>query len=108
MTDPATWLVRREQMVREQLAARDIRDQRVLEAMGHVPREVFVSKSLEGLAYADEPLPIGFEQTISQPLVVATTMSVGCVTLALYLLPRIKGAMIGFQWAKRMHGFAHA
>lgn len=39
------------------------------------------------------------------PLVLATVFSVGCVALSLYLLPRLKGAMVGLQWAKRMHGF---
>lgn len=41
-----------------------------------------------------------------EPLVMATLFSVGAVALALYLLPRIKGAMVGFQWSRRMHGFA--
>lgn len=40
-----------------------------------------------------------------EPLVLFTIFAVGCVALALYLLPRLKGAMIGFQWARRMHGF---
>lgn len=40
-----------------------------------------------------------------EPLVMAIMFSIGCVALSLYLLPRIKGALIGFQWAKRMHGF---
>nr|WP_085787235.1 DUF983 domain-containing protein [Ketogulonicigenium robustum] len=39
------------------------------------------------------------------PVVMACTFSVGVIALALYLLPRMKGAMIGLQWAKRMHGF---
>ncbi|WP_092696045.1 DUF983 domain-containing protein [Tranquillimonas rosea] len=39
------------------------------------------------------------------PMVLASLFSVGCVALSLYLLPRLKGAMIGFQWARRMHGF---
>lgn len=39
------------------------------------------------------------------PLILASVFSVGCVALSLYLLPRIKGALIGIQWAKRMHGF---
>ncbi|WP_074257565.1 DUF983 domain-containing protein [Vannielia litorea] len=39
------------------------------------------------------------------PLVLATGFSVGCVALSLYLLPRLKGLMVGLQWAKRMHGF---
>jgi len=63
----------RAQMVSEQLAApgRDIRDARVLEAMGAVPRHVFVPEPLRPRAYADHPLPIGFGQTISQPYIVA-------------------------------------
>ncbi len=41
-----------------------------------------------------------------EPLVLASVFSVGTVALSLYLLPRLKGAMIAFQWAKYMHGFA--
>lgn len=40
-----------------------------------------------------------------EPLVLASTFTVGTVALSLYLLPRLKGAMVGLQWAKRMHGF---
>ena len=40
-----------------------------------------------------------------EPLVLATVFTIGCVALSLYLLPRLKGAIVGFQWAKRMHGF---
>ncbi len=39
------------------------------------------------------------------PLVLATSFAVGCTALSLYLLPRLKGMIVGFQWAKRMHGF---
>ncbi len=39
------------------------------------------------------------------PLVLASVISVGCVALSLYLLPRLKGMIVGVQWAKRMHGF---
>lgn len=39
------------------------------------------------------------------PAVLATVFSIGCVALALYLLPRLKGMIVGIQWAKRMHGF---
>ncbi len=39
------------------------------------------------------------------PFVVIAIFSVGCVGLSLYLLPRLKGALVAFQWAKRMHGF---
>lgn len=58
-------------MVREQLAARGIRDPRVLDAMRSVPRHRFVPEPFRHLAYEDGPLPIGRGQTISQPYVVA-------------------------------------
>lgn len=41
------------------------------------------------------------------PMVLATVFCVGCVALSLFLLPRIKGALVALQWAKRMHGFGH-
>jgi protein-L-isoaspartate(D-aspartate) O-methyltransferase len=59
-------------MVDEQLRARGIADERVLAAMGRVPREAFVPEELERLAYGDHALPIGDDQTISQPFIVAT------------------------------------
>ena len=40
-----------------------------------------------------------------EPIQLATIFSVGSVALSLYLLPRLKGAMIGYQWARRLHGF---
>ena len=49
----------------------EIRDKRVLEAMAHVPRELFIPPTVWHLAYEDGPLPIGYEQTISQPYIVA-------------------------------------
>jgi protein-L-isoaspartate(D-aspartate) O-methyltransferase len=61
----------RARMVGEQLRARDIRDPRVLDAMLSVPRHLFVPESLRWRAYDDSPLPIGFDQTISQPYIVA-------------------------------------
>ncbi|MEP0764038.1 MAG: protein-L-isoaspartate(D-aspartate) O-methyltransferase [Chloroflexota bacterium] len=61
----------RERMVREQLAARDIADPRVLEAMRRVPRHAFVPAPFRSRAYEDGPLPIGNDQTISQPYIVA-------------------------------------
>ena len=60
----------RERMVEDQLAARGVGDARVLGAMRRVPRHRFVPESEAALAYADRPLPIGFDQTISQPYVV--------------------------------------
>lgn len=61
----------REAMVRWQLAARDIKDKRVLEAMGRVPRHEFVLPGWQSRAYDDRPLPIRSRQTISQPYIVA-------------------------------------
>lgn len=61
----------RERMVAEQLVRRGIRDARVLQAMGKVPRHLFVDEALAGRAYGDYPLPIGERQTISQPYMVA-------------------------------------
>jgi protein-L-isoaspartate(D-aspartate) O-methyltransferase len=61
----------RHNMVVEQLERRGIRDPRVLEAMEWVPREEFVPPELIDLAYDDRALPIGLEQTISQPYTVA-------------------------------------
>jgi protein-L-isoaspartate(D-aspartate) O-methyltransferase len=61
----------REKMVREQLESRDITQPRVLEAMRQVPRHLFVPADLDHLAYRDGPLPIGRDQTISQPYIVA-------------------------------------
>jgi protein-L-isoaspartate(D-aspartate) O-methyltransferase len=61
----------RQAMVAEQLADRGITSERVLEAMGRVPRELFVSERDLRKAYRDMPLRIGFGQTISQPYMVA-------------------------------------
>jgi len=58
-------------MVEEQIRRRGIRDERVLSAMEEVPRHLFVPQEIRRLAYADEPLPIGEGQTISQPYIVA-------------------------------------
>jgi protein-L-isoaspartate(D-aspartate) O-methyltransferase len=69
----------RELMIAHQLRARGIRDERVLAAMAAVPRERFVPAGLEGEAYADQPLPIGAGQTISQPYVVARTVELAGV-----------------------------
>jgi protein-L-isoaspartate(D-aspartate) O-methyltransferase len=66
-------------MVERQLRRRAITDRRVLEAMGRVPRHLFVPESLRHLAYEDGALPIGEAQTISQPFIVATI----CQLLAL-------------------------
>ncbi len=61
----------RREMVERQLRARGIRDERVLSAMGEIPREEFVPESHRAYGYADEPAPIGYGQTISQPYMTA-------------------------------------
>lgn len=61
-------------MVEQQLRARGIRDVRVLEAMLQVPRHEFVPEEFRAQAYEDHPLPIGKEQTISQPLIIAISL----------------------------------
>ncbi len=58
-------------MVEQQLKPRGIRDERVLAAMEKVPREEFVAENVRGRSYADSALPIGHDQTISQPYIVA-------------------------------------
>jgi protein-L-isoaspartate(D-aspartate) O-methyltransferase len=68
--DGARWIRERDDMVRTQIAARGVRDERVLDAMRSVPRHLFVPPELRAEAYADHPLPIGEGQTISQPYIV--------------------------------------
>lgn len=50
-------------------------------------------------------LHVVFVKIRPEPLVLFTIFTVGCVGLSLYLLPRLKGAIVGFQWARMMHGF---
>jgi protein-L-isoaspartate(D-aspartate) O-methyltransferase len=64
----------REEMVRLQLAGRGLVNERVLAAFRAIPREAFVPDRVRDLAYRDAPLPIGEDQTISQPYVVAVTL----------------------------------
>jgi len=61
----------REEMVRRQIQTRGVTDSKVLAAMCKVPRHLFVSEALRDQAYGDFPLPIGEQQTISQPYIVA-------------------------------------
>lgn len=65
------FMERRHRMVREQISGRGLRDPKVLDAMQRVAREAFVPEHLRDFAYADQPLPIGEGQTISQPYIVA-------------------------------------
>jgi len=61
----------RQKMVQEQLKSRGIHDDRVLAALAKVPREAFVPENMRAQSYADSALPIGHDQTISQPFIVA-------------------------------------
>ena len=75
MSPPFDAAAARARMVERQLRRRGIPDERVLAAMARVPREQFVPESVRPYAYADDALPIGHGQTISQPFVVATICS---------------------------------
>jgi len=65
------WETERRNMVERQLLRRGIRDERVLRAMGEIPREEFVPPDLRVMAYGDAPVQIGWGQTISQPYMTA-------------------------------------
>ena len=69
--DDVKYARRREAMVKRQIEARHISAPKVLAAMRKVPRHLFVSEALRHKAYEDYPLPIGEQQTISQPFIVA-------------------------------------
>ena len=79
----------RQRMVEIQIKRRGIQDERVLNAMRHVPRHEFVPDGLKRSAYTDQPLPIGHNQTISQPYIVAY------MTEALELQPKDRVLEIG-------------
>ena len=68
---PDRWARQRSEMVDRQLRDRGIRDERVLDVMRRLPREAFVPDEVRASAYADEALPIGAGQTISQPYMAA-------------------------------------
>jgi protein-L-isoaspartate(D-aspartate) O-methyltransferase len=76
-------------MVENDIKGRGIKDKKVLEVMGRIPRHLFVDENLRDRAYADYPLPIGEGQTISQPYVVAL------MTESLLLKPTDKVLEIG-------------
>ena len=71
VAEPMKFERQREDMVKRQIEARGISDKRVLDALRKVPRHLFVSEALWDQAYGDFPLPIGEQQTISQPYIVA-------------------------------------
>ena len=70
-SEAKSFALRRKEMVEQNITARGVRDELVLDAMGKVPRELFLPKNLREFAYEDAPLPIAGEQTISQPYIVA-------------------------------------
>jgi len=86
---PHDYRIARERMVKDQLMPRGITDPGVLKAMGKIPRHLFVEEALVGEAYNDHPLPIGHQQTISQPYIVAL------MTQALELAGKEKTLEIG-------------
>ena len=69
------FLRNRDRMVREQIEARGITDERVLSVMRQIPRHLFVDEALQEQAYGDHPVPIGLGQTLSQPYIVALMTS---------------------------------
>lgn len=73
------YLYQRQQMVEAQLVSRGIRDERVISAFLKVPRHLFVDERLAKQAYDDNPLPIGGNQTISQPYMVAFMLEHLCL-----------------------------
>jgi protein-L-isoaspartate(D-aspartate) O-methyltransferase len=79
----------RERMVDEQVVRRGIADPRVIDAMRRVPRHLFVDEALRERAYGDHPLPIGEDQTISQPYIVAL------MTSLLAVGPDVKALEVG-------------
>ena len=70
-TAEAKFELQRRQMIEYQIRDRGIKDEQVLAAMSKVPRHKFIDSSWRDLAYSDQPLPIGHNQTISQPFIVA-------------------------------------
>lgn len=74
-----TFQLERDEMVRSQIEQRGISNTRLLEAMRTLPRHLFVLKDDEIFAYRDEPIPIGFKQTISQPYITAMMTSLACL-----------------------------
>src|SRR5262249_55536278 len=69
-----TYSQQRAEMVGSQLRRRGIHDQRVLDAIGRVPRHLFVPNEYRSQAYEDHPIPIGENQTISQPFIIAVSL----------------------------------
>lgn len=77
--DELRFSLERERMVREQIENRGLKNYRLLEALRKLPRHKFVQPGDEIYAYYDEPVPIGFHQTISQPYIVALMTSLAAL-----------------------------
>jgi len=71
MAQPEDWKRKAEKMVESQIIARGVTNTRVLESMRNTPRQLFVPENMIDAAFNDSPLPIGYNQTISQPYIVA-------------------------------------
>jgi protein-L-isoaspartate(D-aspartate) O-methyltransferase len=71
LTAQDPYAAHRIRMVRDQIAARGVKNQAVLKAMRETPRELFMPPAVQSLAYQDRPVPIGYGQSISQPYIVA-------------------------------------
>ena len=72
--ESASFVEQRQRMVADQLRARGVRDERILSAMGRVPRTAFVPDNLRAQSYCDHPIPLPKGQTISQPFIVAAML----------------------------------
>lgn len=119
--DTPAFEAQRRRMVDEQIRARGVRDERVLAAMGRVPRELFVDPDVRRHAYEDRPLPIAAGQTISQPYIVAymvealglsggeTVLEIGAGSgYAAAVLAEIAGHVISIERVAELAEFASA
>lgn len=88
---------------------------KVRHTCSHCGEELFHHRADDGPAYLTilivghlmaPMLMFAFVKWQPAPLTMATTFAIGCVALSLFLLPRMKGALVSLQWAKRMHGFS--
>ena len=86
MSDTLDFVALRSLMVDTQLRVRGVKDERVLDAMNTVPRHLFVPPEFVGQAYNDYPLPIGSDQTISQPYIVAAMAEAGNIKITDHVL----------------------
>ncbi|MDP5215653.1 DUF983 domain-containing protein [Ruegeria sp. 2205SS24-7] len=90
---------------------------KVNDACGECGQEFFHHRADDGPAYLTillvghlmaPTLHVAFVHWRPEPLTLFLIFAVGCLALSLYLLPRLKGAVVAYQWARRMHGFGRA